>query len=403
MKFKSINFLFTLGALCMSFTGFSGFTVAQADVSSRPILFVHGFNVFGIGEDCSKDWSKMEQGLTAQGFTGQKITIGYYFNDRNCDVVTSPKGTILTSIEDISHDLAWYIYNTFSSQGVDVDVVAHSMGGLALRYALYQVSVGDSSYPPFLKITHATTMGTPYTGYSLLAESCHIVVVNYQCDEMFPLSGFIEGLKNPQALVPQGVDGTIWAGIGSNADFFDSSDGLVGSASATSMDIAATNKIVLPWHMFVFHTLYTNNKTVIADVAQYLAQTEAAPSVAHASAKMAHAELPSRELASADAVLSREDVAQDFSQASSSQAPAKTEPQFENNEAVGIHVTNILPSGIFAQMGIQEGDVVRGCNSENINNPFEALDTLESSTGPISMHFCIVRGGEKIAKHIVIR
>lgn len=372
---------------------------AVAEISSRPILFVHGFNIFGLPEDCKHDWATMESTLAANGYTGQMQTISYYFDDTNCDVKTSPKGSILTPIEDLSKDLAWYIYDQYSSQNVDIDIVAHSMGGLLVRYALYRVAAGDSTFPPYLKVPHVATMGTPFTGYSTIAELCHVIPVNVQCWEMFPLSSFIEDLKNPLALVPQALNGTLWSSIGSNALFLDNSDGFVESKSANSMEIPASAKSVLPWHMFVFHTMYTHNKTVIADVIQSLALNAAQASVAHAlSPKIVMPALGSRALASAEAILTRDEVSQ-----AAQDIGSQAQPELKNGEAQGIRFTSVLSSGIFAKMGIQEGDVVRGCNQDNINSPFEALDILENSSGPIPMNFCLVRGGEMISKSVIIQ
>jgi len=403
MKFKSIALTLSAGVLFLAAFGPLQTLASTAEISSRPILFVHGFNVFGLPEDCKHDWGTMESTLAANGYTGKMTTVSYYFDDTNCDVKTSPKGSILTPIEDLSKNLAWYIYDQYSSKNVDLDIVAHSMGGLLVRYALYRVAAGDSTFPPFLKVPHVATMGVPFTGYSTVAELCHVIPVNVQCWEMFPLSSFIEDLKNPLALVPQGIDGTLWSAIGSNALFLDDSDGFVNSKSANSMEIPATAKSVLPWHMFVFHMMYTHNKTVIADVIQSLSLNAAQASVAHAiPTKLALPALSSRRLASADAVLTRDEISQ-VSQNSQDSMGAQTEPELENGETVGIRFTSVLSSGIFAKMGIQEGDVVRGCNQDNINSPFEALDILETSSGPIPMNFCLVRGGEMISKQIVIQ
>ena len=401
MKFSSAISLLLVGlfSFCASETS------SAAEISSRPILFIHGFNPFGIGENCQKDWSAMESALTAQGYSGPKITIGYYSDDTNCDVKTSPHGTILTHISDLSQDFAWYVYDQFSSKNISVDVVTHSMGGLVLRYALYRVAIGDPSFPPYMMVTHAATLAAPFTGYSLLAESCHINVLNVQCDDMFPLSGFIEGLKDPAALVPQGPDGTIWSGMGSNADFIDSSDGFVGSASATSMDIPASSKIILPWYKFVFHTMYTRNSAVIADMVNILAtnaQDDAAPKVlAQRSIASTHW---SRELEkSADAVISHDEFTQDLSQLPQEEKPAKVESHLENFEPAGIHVTNVLPGGLFDKMGIQGDDIIRGCNRSNINEPFGDLDQLETSNDPILMQFCVVRAGVTMTKRVLVQ
>jgi hypothetical protein len=413
MKIKSTGLLLALGIFFPLFTfgtlSSTSALAAASEVSSRPILFVHGFNPFGLGLDCKHDWKVMEDGLTEQGYTGPKITIGYYFNDRNCDVKTSPHGSILTHISDLSKDLAWYIYDEFSSKDIDIDVVAHSMGGLMIRYALYRSAVGDSDFPPYLKVSHVATLGSPFTGYSLLAETCHVVFVNIQCNDMFPLSSFIKDLKNPEALLPQGPDGTIWSNVGSNASFADNSDGVVNSSSATSMPVSDASKLILPWHMFVFHSNYTHNKTVIANVGQNLALTAQGASEARSLAVTmdqrfrvpAALELSAR--AKADAVVSRDEVIQDFSQVSSDHQPGRIEPYLENGQAAGVRFTNILAGGLFARMGIQEGDVVRGCAQENVNSPFEALDSIETSTEPVFMKFCVVREGALISKQILVQ
>jgi hypothetical protein len=401
MKFGSLGLCLLLVA-SVPLLAFGAASTSVPEISSRPILFIHGFNPFGIGENCRNDWSKMENSLGQNGYTGPKITLGYYHDDSHCDVKITPHGTILTHIPEISKDLAWYVYNNFSSKNVDVDIVAHSMGGLVLRYAIYRVAVGDSSFPPYLLITHAATLASPFTGYSLTAESCHINVVNLQCDDMFPLSGFIEGLKNPEALVPQGRGGTIWSDMGSNADFIERSDGFVNSSSATSMQIPSSAKIILPWHMLVFHTLYTHNKKVIADMTQILARTSQnqAADLPHG---ISYPAVSQEVLEAADAVVARDELTQDFSALPPELKPASIDANVVNGDSVGISFTKVLPGGVFAQMGIQDDDVVRGCSNSNINTPFEALDELENSTGPIVMNFCLVRDGKTISKQVVVQ
>src|ERR1700722_12860492 len=134
MKTKVIVPLFTIFLFCL-LPLWPRTSHAAAPVSTRPIVFVHGFNPFGLPEDCKHDFGKMESSLAAQGFTGKMTTVGYYFDDTHCDVNNTPKGSIITPIADFSKDFAWYIYNQFSSHNVSVDIVAHSMGGLVVRYA----------------------------------------------------------------------------------------------------------------------------------------------------------------------------------------------------------------------------------------------------------------------------
>jgi triacylglycerol esterase/lipase EstA (alpha/beta hydrolase family) len=399
LRFKSrslAKFGATLALVCSVVIQFSSTANAQAVVlpTARPIVFIHGFNVFGLPEDCKADWSKMEAGLQADGYTGPMVTAGFYFNDINCDVITSPHGTIMSKSIDMARDLAWYFYNTYNQNGTAIDVVAHSYGGLLTRYALYRVAIGDPSFPPFLNVAHVSTVGSPYEGYAILAESCHIIVWNLECDEMFPLSSFIKELNSPPASYPQGVNGTIWSNGGSNADPIDSSDGLVGSASATSMNVSGNRKLILPWYKFVFHTLYTRNSEVIAWIAQTLSTDVASANVI---AKVDES-LP-MVLGSADAVVSQSEVVQDVTALPANQKPAHLAPYLVNGVQQGVQFTQVLAGGMFDHMGIKEGDVVQGCSAATINTPSFPIDGLKKH-GKGKMKLCIVRNGVK-KTHIV--
>ncbi len=390
--------VFTLALSFAPFVSMAGTSEAFAaqTVSTRPVVFVHGFNPFALPENCG-EWSAMADALTAQGFTGPKVKIGYYYNDTNCDVsITNKSGTIMTSIEDLSHDLAWYLYNTFSSQGIAIDVVAHSMGGLMTRYALYRVAVGDTDYPPFLKISHVTTLATPHQGYSLTAELCHLIVVNFQCDEMDPLSSFIADLQNPEALLPQGLGGTTWGNVGSNALILDDSDGFVNSDVATSLDIPDSAKLILPWYRFVFHTMYTENDTVIAQVTTNLSDGAAS----QPQLRRAHLAVPGFV---PHAILSRAEMPLKTQALEKTNRPGRADPFMVKGTMQGIRLTQIQSEGVFAKMGLQEGDVIRGCTADTLNSPFEALSALETpSDEPVDLTFCVLRNGVETQKLIQI-
>ena len=366
----------------------------SAQASARPTIFIHGFNVFGLPEDCKSVWSAMEAGLVASGNKGQMITLGYYGIDLNCDVISNKSGTVMTSSMENARDIAWYFYNTFNQNGTAIDVVAHSYGGLLTRYAMYRVAIGDPSFPPFLNVAHVTTVGSPYEGYSILAESCHIIVYNLQCDDMFPLSSFIKELNSPQASYPQGVNGTIWSNAGSNADIIESSDGVVGSASATSMNVSGTHKLIMPWYKFVFHTIYYHNSDVIAWVGQTLNTTSASANVV---AKVDDT-LPTVTEAP-NAVVSQAEVTQDVTALPADQKPAQLAPYLVNGVQQGVQFTKVLAGGMFDHMGIEEGDVVQGCSAATINTPSFPIDGFKKH-GRGKMKLCIVRNGAKLT-HVV--
>lgn len=118
-----------------------------------------------------------------------------------------------TAIEHLSYHLAWSIYDHFSSKGVVVDAVGHSMGGLILRYMLAQIQRNHGDFPPYLYVEDVVTFGTPHagTGWAL---GCWWAD---QCDQMVPGSSFMNWLAS-NAANPQADGGTDWTVISSYDD-----------------------------------------------------------------------------------------------------------------------------------------------------------------------------------------
>ncbi len=71
-----------------------------------------------------------------------------------------------TSIRHLAWHLANYIATNFTARDLVVDVVAHSMGGLMIRYAL--AKQGVDSFPR-LKVEDVVTLGSPHNGASFAA------------------------------------------------------------------------------------------------------------------------------------------------------------------------------------------------------------------------------------------
>jgi triacylglycerol esterase/lipase EstA (alpha/beta hydrolase family) len=238
--------------------------------ASTPIVFVHGFDPFGSGDDCNM-WNNMTSFLRSNGgFTGPFVTAKYYYNDANCSVDLNNYGTQsayyssglvngqdsnTTDIRHIAYQLAWYIYNTYSSNGQNIGIVAHSMGGLITRYALYRVAAGDSNFPPSLLVSNIVNFGSPHNG-TTSASSCSFN--NIECAEMVPNSAFLNDL-NANGQNPQAVGGTDWTLMGS--DF----DSVVSDASATSM--TANHKVQYASSNFIGHLDYYNKTSTTMNAA----------------------------------------------------------------------------------------------------------------------------------------
>ncbi len=231
---------------------------ARTDNRTKPVVFVHGYNPFGDGTSCTM-WNPMDSALRSWGFTGTKVTVRYYKGDTNCTHALENFGTNgrhydpgtaydrYVRLEHLGYRLAWMIYSQYSSKGITVDVVSHSMGGLITRYALAQVAKRHPDFPPYLYVEDSVTLGTPHAGTGW-ASWCWTT----QCEQMRPGSSLVNWLA-ANAPNPQGSGGTDWTVIGA----YD--DEIVSETSAISM--SAAHKIQYLESADVAHSDYYNDTT----------------------------------------------------------------------------------------------------------------------------------------------
>jgi hypothetical protein len=209
---------------------------ARAD-GIRTLLLVHGYDMQNDGINCGDYWGKepTDNYLHNRGWagTGKVVKLTYYAKDgTNCLKIANSSG-LNKPIEDIGADLAWFIYNTYSSRNLPVDVIAHSMGGLVMRTAIAGTANGlrtasGRTFPPYLYVEDVATLSTPHHGTYAPATLGCVSLTTHQCVEMAPqstfLSSWIDRYPNPQSGM-----GTDWSAIGSGADL------IVSSGSAMNM------------------------------------------------------------------------------------------------------------------------------------------------------------------------
>lgn len=193
---------------------------ARGDTKSNAVIFVHGFDVGG-GVACRPYWSNAGSHFRAQGWTGSLETYGVYGNDTEC-TWKHPSATADTPIRTIGMHLANVIYDNYTSKGLKVDIVAHSMGGLVTRAALMGVQLGEPGFPSHLYVEDVVTLATPHTGTSL-AIFCNLIPVLQQCSDMAPGSAFLGwlgrlGTGAGYARLPVSGMGTEWTVLSSFAD-----------------------------------------------------------------------------------------------------------------------------------------------------------------------------------------
>jgi len=201
---------------------------------SRPIIYVHGFSLTN-GDNCQK-WNPMKDFFdnVYPYHTDINLTVEYYWGDTNCGYSINghgshskhfPSGHVNgahstdTDIRHLGYHFAWFVWDKYSKDGQGVDIVAHSMGGLIVRYALAQVERGNPDFPPRLYVNDVVTLGTPHDGAigGWLLGCVAITLGAKQCSEMGEGSDFIQWL-NANANNPQGANGTDWTTIASEDD-----------------------------------------------------------------------------------------------------------------------------------------------------------------------------------------
>ena len=241
----------------------AGHAEARTNNKSKPVLFVHGYNPTSTSTNCGGDFDQMITWLRDQGFTGAMVKVGYYSGDKNCNVNLHSYGSYgdRDSWKAIGKAFSTYVYNTYTSKGIAVDVVGYSMGGLITRGAVYGAQKGESGFSAPIDVEDEVTLGAPHTGAAWYSNLC----LWGQCSQLAPGStdiNWLNGNKNPQ-----GKNGTEWTNIGS------SSDDVVPSASATSMSIPAAQKQVFSnvSHTGFIHPNYMHSSAVVTRAGNGLA------------------------------------------------------------------------------------------------------------------------------------
>jgi len=255
-------------------------------------LFVHGFGPGNIGwsptegsltlanaVNCSGYWGDLPSLMRRQGYTGQFIFVAWYQNASNCDVNLHNWGTYDETLSwvDVGAALSQYIYKNFTSKGIPVDIVAHSMGGMVTRSAIYGASgkappycyltICDAFSPP-IDVGTAITAGSPHAGSNTsVVNTCANLASNQEiCKETLPGSKseiWINGMDSNHNIIhsearhPQGKSGTQWINIAAADTSLihypplpccenPISDGVIDTHSAISMAIPGSDQLIVP-------------------------------------------------------------------------------------------------------------------------------------------------------------
>ncbi|GIH07219.1 hypothetical protein Rhe02_52860 [Rhizocola hellebori] len=213
----------------------------RSDGNDRPVYFIHGYDFHGNGINAKGTYwdTVIAQYVTntdAALPVANVVAYCYYTIDTNCDVKVP--GDRSVPLLQRSKDLAWDIYDRYSSRGQAIDVVAHSMGGLLIRGALTGTAHQEPGFPPYLYVEDVVTISTPHLG-TIGAAACSLG--STQCRDMFPGSAFLGWLDH----AAQSHMATDWTVLG----FMD--DPVVDEDSAAPQAYAFQHKYIFDSQQFL--------------------------------------------------------------------------------------------------------------------------------------------------------
>lgn len=177
--------------------------VRRVPGKSAAVYYLKGYSrADNPGVNCATYWGRLPAAMQSWGWDGPVHHAGYYKGDKHCDVELAASDQSV-GIKQLGLRLARHIYTNYTSKGLPVKLIGHSMGGLVARAALTGVQRGDPGFPPALRVEDVVTFDTGHRGHNWTG-----FCGTKQCQDQRGNSYFLKtwALDNPQ-----GVGGTDWS------------------------------------------------------------------------------------------------------------------------------------------------------------------------------------------------
>jgi uncharacterized protein (TIGR03437 family) len=219
-----------------------------ANATRPPAVLLNGWetgytNACPISADSTETFGNLAQYLESDG-----VPVVYFFD--NC--AEGPNQTIEVLANDLATFLGTVTYDT-GAQVTQIDLVAHSIGGLIARAYLAGLQPSESLTPPINTLVRDLVLiATPNFGSFVAANFAGIIPAGTQSAELIPGSAFlwnlatwnqhVDDLRGVNAIAVVGNAGTYVNNL-TGASLVNASDGIVSTTSA-SLGFVAQNATV---------------------------------------------------------------------------------------------------------------------------------------------------------------
>ncbi|CCK29375.1 hypothetical protein BN159_4996 [Streptomyces davaonensis JCM 4913] len=199
----------------------AGAAPSRSNGDENRVVFVHGYAPDG-SHDCAEYFRTARKHFANNGWEGNLLTFGYYDQNSNCSY--KYRGTRSTDLKTVAKAFANWVNRYYTDNNKKIDVVAHSMGGLVVRAAIYYTNRHASGFPDKLYIEDVVTLGTPHGGTNW----GNVCATWQQCRDMKPGSTFLDNLPST---MPNSQIGTDWTTVSSVDDgIVSETSGIAGTA-----------------------------------------------------------------------------------------------------------------------------------------------------------------------------
>jgi general secretion pathway protein C len=84
-------------------------------------------------------------------------------------------------------------------------------------------------------------------------------------------------------------------------------------------------------------------------------------------------------------------------------AQMRAMPHFVNGQTDGFSISQVAPGSVFAQLGLQNGDLLTSIDGQPVTNPMQAMGLIQAVKTQPAIDLVVNRGGSPTSVHLDLR